>query len=81
MPGIHTTPRNQMVLPMTVAADDAEPFSTIEDADDFADCELRGFGFQTSVIGGRILLFKRNGGYFFSIGFEPAPAIPHPGPA
>ena len=69
-----------MVLRMTVAPEDAEPFSTIGDAEDFADCELRGFGFQTIVLGGRILLFKLNGGYFFSIGFEPVPAIPHPDP-
>ena len=73
--------QRHMVLRMTVAPEDAEPFSTIGDAEDFADCELRGFGFHTVAIGGRILLFKLNGGYFFSIGFEPAPAIPHPDPA
>ena len=60
-----------MVLRMTVAPEDAEPFSTIGDAEGFADCELGGFGFQTTVIGGRIVLFKLNGGYFYSIGFEP----------
>ena len=63
--------QRHMVLRMTVAPEDAEPFSTIGDAEGFADCELRGFGFQTIVIGDRILLSKLNGGYFFSIGFEP----------
>ena len=68
MTGTH---RRQMVLRMTVDHADAKPFPTIRDADDFSDCELRGFHFDTIIIGGRILLFKRNGGYFFSIGLEP----------
>lgn len=65
--------KRQMVLRMTVDAVDAKPFTTIQDADGFADCELRGFHFETIIIGGRIVLFKRNGGYFFSIGLEPPP--------
>lgn len=72
------TPTRQMVLRMTVDAADAKPFSTIRDADGFANCELRGFHFDTIIIGGRIVLFKRNGGYFFSIGLEPAPAPTDP---
>lgn len=64
------TDKRHMVLRMTVDPEDAEPFSTIGDAEDFAGCELTGFGFQTIVIGGRIVLFKPNGGYFRSIGFE-----------
>ena len=64
------TPARQMVLRMSTDAADATPFSTIQDADDFANCELDGFYFDTIIIGGRILLFKRNGGYFFSIGLE-----------
>ena len=53
------TPTRQMVLRMTVDAADAKPFSTIRDADGFANCELRGFHFDTIIIGGRIVLFKR----------------------
>ena len=65
------TAKRHMVLRMTVNPEDGEPFSTTGDAEDFADCKLRGFGFRTVVIGGRIVLFKPNGGYFYSIGFEP----------
>ena len=66
------TAKRHMVLRMTVDPEGAEPFSAIGDAEDFADCELRGFGFRTVVIGGRIVLFKPNGGYFRSISFEPS---------
>ena len=62
------TPGRQMVLPMTA---DATPFSTIQDPDNFSGCELRGFHFDTIIIGGRILLYKRNDGYFHSIALEP----------
>ena len=74
--------KKHMVLRMSVDPDDAKLFSTMKDAADFTDCELRGFGFHP-IIGWRPHSPLQDERRLLPLhrASESAPAIPHPDPA